>query len=70
MKKDDEKILWCMRIKRRKKCWVGMMLYNSRFEIHCNTRLVIIILVKAPAALSILYSDSKENRTKLNILRL
>lgn len=59
-----------MRIKRRKKCWVGVMLYNNRFEIHCNTRLVIIILMKAPAALSILYSDNKENQTKLNILRL
>lgn len=39
--------------KKKKKMLVGVMLYYNKFKIHCNTRLVIIILMNAPAALSI-----------------
>lgn len=55
MKKDDEKNTVKYEDKKNKKCWVGVMLYNKRFEIHCNTRLVI--LMKAPAALSMRKSN-------------
>lgn len=57
MKKDDEKNTVKYEDKKNKKCWVGVMLYNKRFEIHCNTRLVIIILMEAPAALSMRKSN-------------